>query len=101
MQILLIIYGVLGILTLVAQFFLYQRNVKSRVYYVNLAIGLVLAFIAFTSFPSNDILLKLLAVISALIGIGAIYYQSISDQPLLSKLMLSFSILFSFILLFF
>lgn len=101
MQELLIIYGVLGVITLAAQYFLYQTDAKSSFYYLNLAIALVLAFIAFTSFPSNDTILKLLAVVFALIGLAAIYFKSTSDQPMLPKIMLTISILASFALLFF
>ena len=101
MQVLLIIYGVIGIATVAAQYSLYKANPENTVYSINLGIGLILTFIAYTSFPSNETTLKMLAIIFGVIGIAAIYLKSVSDQPLLPKVLLSFSIIANFVLLFF
>lgn len=100
MAVLLMMYIVLFILAIFFQYLLYRSDAPNNVYLMNMSLAIFLTFIAFTSFPSNYIGRKLLAVIFGLSGASALFVKSKTNQALIPKLMLSISILGSFILLF-
>lgn len=100
MDVLIIIYSVLAILAAGAQFLLYKRGTKTKYLIINMLISSVLAFIAFSSFPSNYVIRKLMAIIFGLIGASSLFIKATTDQSLIPKIMLTFSIVASFILLF-
>lgn len=101
MQALLIFYGVIALLAIIAQYLLYREDPSEKIYLLNLVIGGVLAVIAYTSFPSNYIFQKILAVLFGLSGVSALFVRNKSRQPLIAKIMLSLSILGAFALLLF
>ncbi|MDN6161965.1 MAG: hypothetical protein L0I79_04235, partial [Atopostipes sp.] len=72
---------------------------KENIYVLNMVIGVILASIAFTSFPENYSIQKLLALVFGLSGASAIFVKSKMKKAMIPKVMLSVSIIASFILL--
>lgn len=101
MQVLLIFYGVIALLAIIAQIFLYRKNPSEKIYLLNLVIGALLAVIAYTSFPSNYLFQKFLAFLFGLIGVSALFVRSKVKQALIAKVMLTISIVGAFVLLLF
>lgn len=99
MEVLLIIYLILGIVSLLLQYFLYQKEAQESIYLINMVIGILLAFIAFSSFPSNYTGQRFLALIFGLTGASAIFVKETVEQEMIPKIMLSISIFANFALL--
>ena len=105
LAILSIIYRVIIILVLVTQVLLYRSKDNSKnnnlIFGINLLMGLILAFLVYTSLPSNFIVQKALAIIFAIIAVLAVIVKQKSRQALItSKVMLTISVIGSSILLF-
>lgn len=99
MAVLGLIYWLFAIVIFIAQYLLYRSHAKRSIYTINLVIALILAFIVFTSFPSNYLLQKGIAVVLALIAIGAFYLERFNTKDILAKLLLTLSLLGNFLLL--
>lgn len=105
LAILSIIYRFIIILVLVTQVLLYRSKDNSKnnnlIFGINLLMGLILAFLVYTSLPSNFIVQKALAIIFAIIAVLAVIVKQKSRQALItSKVMLTISVIGSSILLF-
>lgn len=91
------IYVALGILAIIFQVLLY-KGIKSKnshfVFMANVLLSLVLAFIAYSSLPSNFTMQRVIAVITGLIAISAIGIRlKTKENFIISKLMLTISII--------
>ena len=100
--ILKIIYIVLIAVAVLIQALLYINKNKSNntIFIINMLLGMILAFIAFTSMPTNFTVQRILAIIFGVIAALAIVVKSKTKKNIIgSKLLLSVSIIGSFLLL--
>lgn len=101
MQILLIIYITLAIISLVAQVLLYKNKSKNIIFIFNMLLAVLLAYLVFTSLPENYIVQRNISLGIGTISIIAILLKSINEKFVIpSKIMLTISILGGFIQLF-
>lgn len=103
MALLLIIFIALGAASLLLQGMMYtkqfSRNLTTRI--LNGILGISIAFLTFTSLPSNYTSQKSIAValgISALVGL---ILSFVSKSPRIAKLLLSISVLGGLFMLYF
>lgn len=101
--ILLIMYIGLAIIALLTQFLLYKDKdlTSNNIYILNMLFSFVLSFVAFTSLPTNEETLRILAISMAFISALAVFLKVSNKRfAMLSKLMLTFSIIGSFVQLY-
>lgn len=92
---LLIVMGVL-----IAQFFLYKDQSNMKFFVINMLLGILISFLAFTALPSNYTGQRLLTLVFGALAVVAYFVHSKSENKLLSKLLLSVSIIGNIIQLF-
>ncbi|ARF13829.1 hypothetical protein [Sporosarcina ureae] len=101
LSILEIMYIVLIVLAIGIQVVLYKSKSNNSVIIINMLFGLLLSYLAFTTFPSNFAIQRTLAVVMGIVAILAVVIKFRSEElVLLSKIALSISILVSLALLF-
>ncbi|ARF16954.1 hypothetical protein [Sporosarcina ureae] len=96
-----IMYIVLVILAVGIQVILYKSKSNNSIIIINMLFGLLLSYLAFTSFPTNFTLQKTLAIVMGIVAILAVIIKFRSEElVILSKISLSISIAVSLALLF-
>lgn len=101
MQVLLIIYSALAVIAVAAQIVLYNDKARNGIYILNMLIGLLLAYIVYTSLPENFEMQKNIALGIASMSIIGLILKSINRNfAYISKILLSISIVGGFIQLF-
>ena len=100
--ILAIIYVVIIIFTIAIQFLLYKNNGKSMnsIFIMNVALGIILAVIAYTSLPTNYTGQRILSITLGVLAILAVFVKLKNTNLLTSKIILSVSVIGGFIQLF-
>lgn len=99
MGVLRIIFIILGITALFLQYLLYQEDTKDIVYIINMVLAIIIAFIAFSSLPTNYTIQKIIVLILGLSGASSIFVKERTNQPMIPKAMLTVSIIGNIILL--
>lgn len=99
--------GLLGIIYIIiiagvaiAQFSLYKMKSNQKYFMINMALGILIALLAFTSVPSNYTAQRILTLALGLLGILGYYMYSKGKNELLAKILLSISVIGSAIQLF-
>lgn len=81
---------VLGVI--IAQFFLYKDRSSMKFFMINLALGILLSFLVFTSLPTNYTIQKMLAVILGVLPLVGLYLKTQDINDLLARALLSVAI---------
>ncbi len=95
-----IIYVVLGISAVAFQYLLYKEKdvANINVYIINVALGLILAYMAFTALPANFTARRTLAIALGVLAIIALLIKDrTKDNSLISKTLLTIAIVGSMI----
>lgn len=88
-----ILFGVLALAALIAQFLLYKTTNNNGIFIFNVVIGITLSFLIFTSLPTNYTTQKYLSLIWGALAVLAIIIKSINIKNLkVSKVMLTVSL---------
>lgn len=88
-----ILFGVLALAALIAQFLLYKSTNNNGIFILNVVIGITLSFLIFTSLPTNYTNQKYLSLIWGALAILAIIIKSVNIKNLtVSKIMLTVSL---------
>lgn len=88
-----ILFVVLGLGVVVAQFLLYKGNNNNGVFIFNAALGIILSYLIFTSFPENYITQKYISLIWGALAIVAVVIKSVNIKNItISKIMLTISL---------
>lgn len=98
-----IIYVVLIAIAIIIQFLLYKdkNERKNNIYIVNMIFGVILAYMAFTSLPTNSVGQRTLALAFGVIAFSALALKVKTETNImLNKIMLTVSIVGSFLLLY-
>lgn len=100
LEILYIIFIIIGI---IIQILLYREKNESKnnIFIINMLFVILLSYIAFTSFAINFTVERTLAIVFAVIALLAVGVKvKVEKLAILSKVMLSISIIGNFLLLF-
>lgn len=98
--ILMIIFIVLIITAVIIQILLYRQkgDSKNNIFIINMLLGLLLSYLAYTSLPSNFIEQKILAIAWGIISVLALVVKLSSRKFIVaSKVMLTVAILGSLV----
>lgn len=96
-----IMYIILIVLAIGIQVLLYKSKSNNSIIIVNMVFGLLLSYLAFTTFPTNFAVQRTLAIAMGIVAILAVVIKFRSEElVLLSKIALSISIVVSLALLF-
>lgn len=89
---LLIIYMIIAAGVLLAQIFLYKEKSSRKFFIINMSLGVLISLLSFTSFPSNFVVRKTLAVILGLLAVLGYSVYAKGKNELLAKILLSISV---------
>lgn len=98
-----IIYMFLLVTAIIIQILLYKNKdeTKNSIFSINMLFGIVLSYLAYTSFPTNFMGLRISAIGLGVISVLAMGLKLNNKRNIvLSKIMLSASIALSFLLLY-
>jgi len=88
-----ILFGILCLGVIVAQFLLYKNNNSNGVFVFNVALGIMLSFLIFTSLPENYIIQKYISLIWGALAMLAMVIKSVNIKNItISKIMLTVSL---------
>ncbi|PID24292.1 hypothetical protein [Sporosarcina sp. P7] len=101
LDILEIMYIVLIIIAIGIQVVLYKSKTNNSIIIINMLFGLLLSYLAFTSFPTNFTIQKTLSILMGIVAVLAVVMKFRSNELVfLSKIAFSISIVVSLGLLF-
>lgn len=89
---------VLGVI--IAQFFLYKDRSSNKFFMINIALGVLLAFLVFTSLPSNYTAQRMFALGLGALPLVAFYLHTQAKSDLLARVLLSVAIFGNLVQLF-
>lgn len=96
-----IMYIGLIILAIGIQVVLYKSKTNNSIIIINMLFGLLLSYLAFTSFPTNFTIQRTLAIVMGIVAVLAVVMKFRSEELVfLSKIAFSISIVVSLALLF-
>lgn len=101
--VLMVTYIVLLIIAAVLQILLYRRQNKTNngIFLVNMLLGIILAYLAFTSFPSNYTGQRSIALVFGIVAVLALILKFTNRKFIfVSKIMLTVTIIGTLVLLF-
>lgn len=81
---------VLGVI--IAQFFLYKDRSSMKFFMINLALGVLLSFLVFTSLPTNYTGQKMFALVLGVLPFVGLYLKTQDKNDLLARVLLSVAI---------
>lgn len=100
--ILMIMYIVLIIVAVVLQVLLYKNKATNTIFIINILFGMLLAYMAYTSFPTNFTMQRIVAIALGLVSILGILLKFNNEKFIVvSRVMISVSILGSLLLMLF
>lgn len=88
-----IIFGVIGIIIIVGQFFLYKNPTDNKMFLLNILLALVISLISFSSLPSNYLLQRIIALAIGALSFVALMLRHTDEKNItLSNILLTLSI---------
>ena len=81
---------VLGVI--IAQFFLYKDRGNKKFFLINIALGILLSFLLFTSLPTNYTAQRILALALGVLPLIGLYLQTQGKNDLLARVLVSVAI---------
>lgn len=81
---------VLGVI--IAQFFLYQDRSSMKFFMINMALGILLSFLAFTSIPTNFTAWRMLSLGLGILPLIAFYLHKQEKNDIIARVLLSVAI---------
>ncbi len=101
MELLLILFVILGIIAVAIQFLLYKKEARNSIFIINMLFAIVVSYLTFTSLPTNFTSQRFLAIGWSLIAIVAVILKlNVKINPNISKVILSLSVLGSLLQLY-
>lgn len=89
---------VLGVI--IAQFFLYKDQSSTKFFMINIALGILLAFLVFTSLPTNYTAQRVLALALGALPFVAFYLHTQTKNDMFARILLSVAIFGNLVQLF-
>lgn len=89
---------VLGVI--IAQFFLYKDRTSNKFFMINIALGVLLSFLVFTSLPANYTAQRMLALVLGVLPIVGYYLHTQGKNDLLGRILVSVAIFGNLVQLF-